>query len=139
MKTCFFFGLLSALVLSATGCGNGNVGLGGKVTFTDGTPLTVGEIYFETDTFMARGELKEDGTYVVGSVKEGDGIPKGIYRVSIVADKMVPDKAGGMMLPESLVAEKYRHGTTSGLTVEIPVPGNKFDVTVEPYSPKGKK
>jgi hypothetical protein len=116
-----------------TGCNDGNVKLGGKVTYTDGTPLTVGEVCFETDSYMARGKLKEDGTYVVGSISERDGLPKGTYRVYIYgADKIVSSESGGMGLPESLIDEKYCSGKTSGLTVDIPVPGGKFDITVEP-------
>ncbi|MDR1491901.1 MAG: hypothetical protein LBT05_04175, partial [Planctomycetaceae bacterium] len=89
-------------------------------------------------TYVARGTLKEDGTYDVGSISEKDGLPKGTYRVYIFgADKMVSGP-GGMQLPESLIDEKYRKSETSGLTVDVPVPGGKYDIIVEP-NPKAKK
>jgi hypothetical protein len=137
MKNMFFYVTLTALLIFV-GCHNGNVGLSGKVTYTDGTPLTVGEVCFETDTYVARGTLEKDGTYVVGSISKSDGLPKGTYRVYISgADKMVsgPD---GMQLPESLIDEKYRKSTTSGLTIDIPISGGKYNITVE-SNPKVKK
>jgi hypothetical protein len=137
MKHILFYHTLIALLIF-TGCNNGKVGLGGKVTYTDGTPLTVGEVCFETDTYMARGALKKDGSYVVGSVSEKDGLPKGTYRVYISgADQMISEP-DGMQLPESLIDEKYRQSTTSGLTVDVPVLGGKYDIVVEP-NPKIKK
>jgi hypothetical protein len=134
MKNNFYIvlTLLSAALFLFVGCNNGKVGLSGKVTYTDGTPLTVGEIYFETDTHVARGTLQNNGTYVVGTLSKKDGLPKGTYRVYITgADKLVTGK-NEIQLPESLIDEKYRKSSTSGLTVDIPTPDAKFNVIVEP-------
>jgi hypothetical protein len=131
MKKTFFCLALMELSMFA-GCNKAKVELGGKVTYTDGTPLTVGEVFFETDTYMARGTLKKDGTYVVGSLSEKDGLPKGTYRVYISgADQMVPG-SDGMQMPKSLIDKKYRQSTTSGLTVNVPSPNGKYDIKVEP-------
>lgn len=76
--------LLTVLVLAAIGCGD-KVAVRGKVTFSDDhSPLTVGQIRFQSGTVQARGTLKSDGTYVLGTVKEKDGVPKGTYNVTIV-------------------------------------------------------
>ncbi|MDR1480373.1 MAG: hypothetical protein LBJ00_15665 [Planctomycetaceae bacterium] len=124
---------LALMVLSVfAGCNSAKVELSGKVTYTDGTPLTVGEVCFETDTYMARGSLKADGTYTVGSFSEKDGLPKGTYRVYISgADKLVAE-SDGMQLPQSLIDEKYRQSTTSGLMVNVPTIDGKYNIKVEP-------
>ncbi|MDR0608717.1 MAG: hypothetical protein LBG58_01235 [Planctomycetaceae bacterium] len=111
-------------LLCIAGC-SGNVGLSGRVSFPDGSPLTVGEVYFETDTFLAHGSIGKDGRYVLGSLGEKDGLPPGTYRVSIV----------GAMEGESretaryLIDEKYKDGRTSGLTCTVSG-STTFDITV---------
>ena len=79
----FTFLLLSVSVSATIGCSN-KVPMRGKVTFSDDqSPLTVGTVEFQSDTVLARGDLKPDGTYVMGTEKLTDGIPKGTYRVTI--------------------------------------------------------
>ncbi|MCL2622254.1 MAG: hypothetical protein FWD31_01205 [Planctomycetaceae bacterium] len=79
----FAFLLLSVPIIAAIGCSD-NVPMRGKVTFSDDqSPLTVGTVEFQSDTVLSRGDLKPDGTYVLGTEKLTDGIPKGTYRVSI--------------------------------------------------------
>jgi hypothetical protein len=61
-------------------------------------------------------------------LSENDGLPKGNYRVYINgAIKMISE-----LEMESLIDEKYANSETSGLTVEIPTPNGKFDITVAP-------
>lgn len=75
--------LMTALILIAAGCGD-KVAMHGKVTFSDDqSPLTVGQVSFQSDTILARGYVKSDGTYILGTDKEKDGLPKGTYRVSV--------------------------------------------------------
>ena len=81
-RTLFFL-LLTALMLTAVGCSD-KVQMRGKVTFSDdNSPLTSGQVSFQSDTVLARGYLKPDGTYILGTDTEKDGLPKGTYRVSI--------------------------------------------------------
>ena len=78
-----FFLLLTVLVLAATGC-NDKVTVRGKVTLSDDqSPLTVGTVVFQTNTFQARATLNPDGTYLMGTLSDKDGIPKGTYQVTI--------------------------------------------------------
>ncbi|MDR1924176.1 MAG: hypothetical protein LBQ66_07365 [Planctomycetaceae bacterium] len=109
--------------------------MSGKVTFTDGTPLTVGEIYFETDIFLAHATIKADGTFTVGSLKESDGLPRGTYRVSIVGAFRQLDGVDetGMPLQELLIDDKYTSGATSNLTCTVPTENGKFNITVERF------
>lgn len=135
MRSCFLLGLSLALLMM-TGCGD-KVGLGGKVTFEDGSPLATGTVCFETDTYLARGTLKPDGTFVVGSLSEKDGLPAGTYRVYISgAEKEVGQDKEGMPIYEPLIDDSFASGTTSGLSVTVPVAGGKFDIKVKPYEKK---
>jgi hypothetical protein len=56
----------------------------GKVTFK-GQPVTTGTVRFEPDDYgrPASGKLQSDGTYVLTTLKEGDGVVPGHHRVSI--------------------------------------------------------
>jgi hypothetical protein len=56
----------------------------GKVTFK-GQPLTSGTIRFEPDDFgrAASGTIQPDGSFVLSTLKDGDGVVPGHHRVSI--------------------------------------------------------
>jgi hypothetical protein len=89
------------------------------------------------DNFMARGMINPDGTYTVGSLSESDGLPPGTYQVYISgAEKWLPGKNGGPSMRVLLIDFKYGSGDTSGLTVDVPIPGGKFDFQVEPNAKK---
>jgi hypothetical protein len=137
MKSCLFVGLSLTLLL-LVGCGD-KVGLGGKVTFSDdGSPLGTGTVCFETDTYLARGTLKTDGSYVVGSLSEKDGLPAGTYRVYISgAEKEIGQDKEGMAIMEPLIDTKFSIGSTSGLSVDVTASKKTFDFKVDRYvSPK---
>ena len=102
----------------------------GKVTYDDGSPLDMGLVIVENETFMARGEIKSDGSYVIGSVADRDGIPPGEYNVYITgAAKEVGRKPNGDPLRELLIEPKYRSPDTSELSINIQKATN-FDITV---------
>jgi len=90
-----------------------NVKITGRISFADGTPLTVGVVAFETETFLARAELDESGNYAM----MGE-IPEGMYRVSIagVQDSIDP---------------KFTHPYTSGLVINVKGPRMTFDIVVD--------
>jgi hypothetical protein len=124
---------VSYLLLLAVGC-SGKLQVTGKVTFPDGTPLTSGEVRFESTGFVAAGKIKSDGSYRVGTTSDTDGIPKGEYKVSIYAldnSHITPDINPLDAPPaKSLVAEKFRSAETSGLTCNV-TSSTKFNITVE--------
>ena len=115
------------LVFAISGCGGqGFVPAGGKVTFEDGSPLSKGGIAFSTDTFMADASIKPDGTYTLSSLKPGDGLPPGTYKVTIGASE-VNDKEQTTYLVDPLFADT----ATTPLTAEVTKGGkNQFDFTV---------
>ena len=135
---------LLAIVYLA-GCGDPKVT--GKVTFPDGTPLTVGQVMFQKEGFIASGDIKKDGTYSAGKAKDGDGLPPGTYKVFINGastydaaelaeiQEQSANSGGAPVFrtprPINLIATKFESAGTSDLTVEVK--GNtKYDITVEP-------
>ena len=136
---CFcMFGFLTLLSFCVLGCGNGQVGLSGKVTFSDDdSPLTVGMVCFSTDSFLARGAIQGDGTYTLGSASEKDGLPPGQYRVYVEgAVKEKEDgknQGGGMSLPTMVTAidPKFSAGKTSGIVADVTASTKTFDFKVD--------
>jgi len=121
--------LVIIAVICAVGCSK-NVKVSGKVTYPDGSPVTVGRVTFETPTFSVSGALKEDGTYTLGTLSEGDGITPGQYKVFIAgamhrvegANMIVPSGAAeGQAMPMFVpaVAPKFTKADTSGITCEV--------------------
>jgi hypothetical protein len=126
------------------GCGE-NVPLRGKVLYDDGTPITVGTVNFTTGTHLSRGKIQSDGSYVIGTGKEKDGLPPGNYKIYItgaeipiepkVKPKIQYDANGQpisqMSYYQQLVGREYMTASATPLTCEVPVKGNSFDIIVK--------
>jgi len=117
--------LVSLLLFSLVGC-SGNVTTIGTVKFTDGTPLSEGQIIYQNDLHEFLSVIKPDGTYSIWGVREGDGIPPGTYSVFL----RFPAYEFINQIP---VAPKFASADSSGFIAEV-VPGkrNRFDFEVEP-------
>ncbi|MDR2116026.1 MAG: hypothetical protein LBP87_06565, partial [Planctomycetaceae bacterium] len=111
------------------GCSK-NCAVTGKVTLPDGTPLTVGKVVFETDTMVSTGSIQKDGTYKLGTLKQNDGAPRGLYRVYLTdimkpTIEMVPGTDNNSpskiitKWPDIQVPTKYFNGHSSGLVCEV--------------------
>lgn len=124
--------LLIGMVLYLVGCSE-NIHFRGNVTYSDdGSPLTTGTVCFATDTFLARGYLKSDGSYMLGSLNERDGIPPGTYRVYIIdAETSIDVDKDGTPVMKQLVGKKYTNPMTSGLTTEVSESIKHFDFSIE--------
>jgi len=146
----YIFISISLSLLFLVGCGK-NVGLSGKVVFSDDkSPVPLGTVGLisESGTFSARGDIKSDGTFDVGSVKANDGLPPGKYRVSVSAMKLTgmsptgndPESSGDPVY-ELLIDPKYGNPDTSELTLEITSTKRNFTIEVDRYVPSkaGKK
>jgi len=106
------------LVGPCWGCGPGEgsapalLPVKGKVTYK-GQPLSKGVIQFEPDGYgrMATGQLQSDGTFVLGTFKERDGVVAGHHRVWITGvDKSVAkDRA----------FRKYGASSEQGLSADV--------------------
>lgn len=134
MKPVHFYCALCILNCALMiGCG-GKLSLSGRVEYPDGTPLETGTVCFEENGFLARGEIKEDGKYKVGSEKTDNGIPPGTYKVYIINAEKVPE--GRLGLPTPLIDKKYKNSATSGLTFTADGKSREFNITVEPFDGK---
>lgn len=137
MRNIIFAALLGVLA----GCSD-NVALKGKVVFSDDkSPVPVGTVSFETETFSARGELNPDGTFTVGSLKTNDGLPAGTYRVAITNAVKVLSVSDdeNFAVTEPLIDEKHADARTSGITVDV-TPSTKFiEIEVDRYQPDKKR
>ncbi len=91
----------------------------GKVTFK-GQPLTTGTIRFEPDDYgrAAGGKLQSDGTFVLTTNKEGDGVIPGHHRVYFT--NLNPKAKPGP------VPKKYTTPTTSKLEAEVSAEQTEF-------------
>ena len=139
MKHFTTFILLAALCVS--GCAR-NVPLSGQITFEDnGEPLTMGTIAFVSGNHQARSEIDANGRYNLGFQNEGDGLPKGEYKIYIQAIQVElitgteRDGYGDLIVTgrreTPLIADKYKTPETSGLTYTADGKGKTFDIKVE--------
>ena len=132
--------IVACFLLSAPGCGS-KVTVTGNVTFEDSTPLTTGEVRFETESFVSSGKIQPDGSYRLGTVSDKDGIPKGTYGVAVRALDtggaasgaqgmgVAPGDAPQGLPPKSLIDPAFGSVQTSGLTCEVK--GSRtFDIVV---------
>ena len=119
---------LSAAILS--GCGQTKVT--GKVTFSDGSPLTSGTVIFENDQHSYTATIKGDGTFNMGMLKDGEGIPPGAYRVAVMAIDPASENEG---TPRLLTHAKYASSRTSELTYDIQ---KSTSVTITVEKPAGQ-
>lgn len=138
-----FATVMTVCLLLCAGCGQ-NVSVKGKVKLTDGTPVGRGQVVFENAQFSARGDIKDDGSYVLGSLKADDGLPPGEYTVYITGATQAGESVSGQVrggggviqtitIPSltPIIAAKYTSASTSDLKCNV----NKsmtFDITVEP-------
>lgn len=130
-KKHFTFALFFLLCL---GC-NHNIKVSGKVMFEDGSPLSVGEVLFESSTFVGNGTLEKDGHFKLSGISKNSGIPPGHYGVSVVKTEQ-PD--GPLVVGSNpnfipLIHTKYNSPATSGLSYEVKRGMGPIVIKVEPF------
>jgi hypothetical protein len=115
------------ICLTVTGCGGkGFVPAGGTVKYDDGSPVTTGGIAFQASDFMADGKINPDGSFTLSSLKPGDGLPPGTYKVMVSASE-TDDKEQTI----SLVDPSFGSVGTTTLSAEVSKGGkNQFDFVV---------
>jgi hypothetical protein len=78
-----------AMLACSGGCGDGLelAGVRGTVQF-DGKPLTNGKVVFASVERgkPAAGQINQDGTYVLSTIRPGDGATPGKHKVTVVTD-----------------------------------------------------
>ena len=135
-----YYVIVICVIALSVGCGS-NCTVTGKVTFPDGSPMSAGEVVFETSTMQSRGKIQKDGSYSL-STGELKGVPKGTYKVCIsgFAPSMEfpppgpdgrPSGRPKVTMPNIPIDKKYLSTDKSGLTCEVKG-RTKYDITVEP-------
>ena len=116
-----------------TGCGANGAGtlpelipVKGKVTFK-GEPLTNGTIRFEPDDYgrPASGKLKPDGSFVLTTLKEGDGVIPGHHRVIITDTTLNAPKKSAALL------KRYAQSLNSKFQVDVSPEKTEFVFAIE--------
>jgi len=124
----FLFSTLSLGLLACLGCGGSGFNkIKGKVSFADGSPLTVGKIVAESPEHRvtAVGYLKPDGTFEMGTNTSNDGLPPGNWQIAIVGAVEQPVMYGDRPNPnmgkgKPLIKESFANKTTSGISFKVP-------------------
>lgn len=90
----------------------------------DGKPLTLGSIFvIPKQGRAASGKIDSDGRFTLTTYKQYDGCILGAHAVEVIAQKTLPDKAGGEEGSfEWIAPARYAQSDTSGLTVAIAGP-----------------
>ncbi|MDR1960359.1 MAG: carboxypeptidase-like regulatory domain-containing protein [Planctomycetaceae bacterium] len=130
-KNKLIFGILFLLLQGLLGCSHA-ITVKGKVTFSDGTPLEIGKVVFENDQRTFTGKIQKEGTFSMGQLKEGQGIPPGKYRVYI-SEAFLEEFSPGSPFPKvtQLIAKKYRKPQTSGLEYDIQEKTTDISIVIE--------
>jgi len=144
IRQCCVLCVICMAGAAAVGCGGSFNPVSGKVTFSDGSPVTTGRIVFMSPSGSARGNIGTDGTYRIGSMKPGDGAAVGTYSVAITAaisdvshDQLPPTSAAEAKSYRDeravtwLVDQKYGTPKTSGLTAVVTRGTNIINFSVE--------
>ena len=117
MKRSIQFILLSVLVFLAFGC-DSNVKVVGTVKYSDDDSLVnSGEIVFSDGVHRARGSIK-DGRYSVGLLKDGQGIPKGTYQVTV---ESIRQSLGGQPTESFTMPKPLKVEVNKNMEVDIVV------------------
>lgn len=140
IRRLFLLVALGAFLTVCVGC-NGNVHISGKVTYPDGTPLSIGQIIFTDDFYMAKSDINKNGEYSLHSARRNDGIRRGTYRVYITGamrfEESDDDSPSVGLAPVrmdrivNLIDDQHMTADTSGWEYELKK-SQKIDFTVYP-------
>ena len=125
----------AVLLIGCGGQGPPTYQAGGKVVFSDGTPLGGGTIEFRPvraeKSVTARGTIQPDGTFQLSTFEPDDGAIEGEHLVLI--SPAPPRRIGEPVDPRMEIDLRYTQFSTSGLkcTVSRDVGENRFPILVE--------
>ena len=106
----------------------------GKVTFPDGTPLEGGRVEFELVSskhrVSARGVIRPDGSFELGTFQPGDGALAGEHRAIVMPPLPIGDRDGVDSLPV-IIDPHFQRFDSSGLKFTVTPDGdNEFHIPV---------
>jgi hypothetical protein len=125
------------------GCDSGGMQTypaGGTVSFTDGTPLSAGNVSFRAldvkGNPSAKGEIQPDGSFKLSTVETEDGAVLGKHQAIVSAPAPRPPRGGGWAAPPvgPKIDARFSSYDTSGLefTVTDDAGENQFKIEVTP-------
>jgi hypothetical protein len=125
---------LALLLIVAAGCGGPTTyPVRGKAVFKDGTPLTGGLVVFrpvdEKLQVSARGDIQPDGSFILGTYKEGDGAVPGKYQAAITPPPRRKIREKPVERP--IINPRFESYDTSGLEFEVKRQSNDFTIEVD--------
>ena len=130
-------GWLTLLAFCVVGCGDRMYPVRGIITLSDDTPLTKGLVIFERieggPPLTARGNVKADGRFELSTVRPGDGVPLGKYKMVInpLDASDAPDEAKVLAFDV-----KYVNFGTTDLVVEVKSEPNDVPVKLAAPGPR---
>jgi len=138
---------LAAVLIACGGCGPANeiVPVTGIAKLKDGTPLPGGRVFLTGGEKGANGQIKPNGTFVLGTATLSDGAKPGSYKVFVVGaaepdTRSYDDRAMGIgKAPPSLIHPRYETAATSDLKVEIKPPKTHLELVLDPSDATAKK
>jgi len=136
------------VLVGTIGCGGGatppprTILVTGVVTFA-GQPLNKGTVTLQPldtgDKSLSRpaiGQIQSDGTFKLGTFKDGDGALPGEYAVLIASYENEPtaEEYDAGVKRKSAIPEKYSNAISSGIVASVPKEGKdsmelKFELT----------
>ena len=123
---------LVPIALFVVGCGSGHYTVRGKVVFPDGKPMEGGWVNFEKFEkgvmHSADSPVEADGTFELRTVRPGDGVPPGTYRVLVKAQEVTLAE-GQRRTPR--IHPKYESFDTSGLEFTVEPKANFFEIPIK--------
>ena len=128
------------LVALAAGCGPTMGQVDGKVVWADGKSagdLAGSLVVFESAAtrLSARGSVRPDGTFQIGTNEADDGLPVGEYEVIVMEHRIAPE---GSPLPPAKMDLKFSDLKTSGLKFTIKGGTNPITLTLDRVGGKKK-
>ncbi len=136
-----YVGLVGLVVMGCVmvaGCGPSLelIPVHGQVLY-QGKPLVYGSVMFqpEGDGPLARAKIESDGTFVLRTGTDADGVRPGTCRVRITSFEAQQSEPatrgqGELALGRSAIPKKYQHFGTSGIVVEV-VPSMNLPLVIE--------
>jgi hypothetical protein len=130
----FRLAVLAYILAAAGGCGSGNTSpVRGKVVFKDGKPLTGGLVVFrpvdQKLQVSSRGDIRADGTFILGTYQEGDGAIPGKYQAAITPPPR--RKVRERPIEDPIIDPRFESYETSGLEFEVKRGKNEFKIEVD--------
>jgi hypothetical protein len=125
--------IIPLMLVAIVGCSNKSP-VTGKVVFSDGTPVPLVTVIFESEDGLtsAVGKTDTEGSYELSFETANDGVPPGRYRVAITPPEGITLSEEDKQLspgPGWGIKAKYRMPTTSELAFDVQEGSN--EITIE--------